>query len=168
LLDRLLRAFRKKHPELYEALVEYAKKRGVKVTDVLGSAVASYLSADEEGKAELEKVIASKAYTPMGVRGFQEFMDIFKTTANAMVEMMVSIQKAGQELVRGSLLNELKSNIETIEEIKKIGAEGGKGGFEEALAEAAINLLLGRAGAVKPSTKPSGTGSVKEIVEEKK
>jgi hypothetical protein len=167
LLDKLLRAFRKKHPELYEALKDYADKRGVKVTDVLGSAVASYLSADEEGKAELEKVIASKAYTPMGVRGFQEFMDIFKTTASAMVEMMVSIQKAGQELVRGSLLNELKSNIETVEEIKKIGASGGKGGFEETLAEAAMNILLGRVG-VKPSTKPSGSGEVKEIVEEKK
>ncbi|MCM8802830.1 MAG: hypothetical protein NC827_05940 [Candidatus Omnitrophica bacterium] len=166
MLDKIARVFKKKHSDIYEALVRYAEKRGVKISDVIGSAVLSYLSADEEGKAELEKMVAEKAYTPVGQKSYQAFLETFTNTAKTIVDTMVTIQEAGQRLVKGSILNELKSNIETIEEIKKIGASGGSESLEDILASAFIKTLLGRAGIRLPEKRESGTGKVKEIKEE--
>ena len=61
-IKRLLgRVFGRKYPDLYDAVKSYAEKRGLKPEHVIASAVAAYLSADEEGKEELEEAMKSLA-----------------------------------------------------------------------------------------------------------
>jgi len=168
-IKRLLsRVFGRKYPDLYDAVKSYAEKRGLKPEHVIASAVAAYLSADEEGKEELEEAMKSLAAKRGGSGGMN--LQQFKAYMDAFVDAMVRIQEAGQKLVKGMIVNELRGTIETIEEIKKIGSEsGGQGTIEDLLAAALINRILGGYGISLPSknipARRTGKGKVEKLEE---
>lgn len=172
--QRIKQVFRRGHPDIYAAVKDYAKESGARVDDVIGAALASYLSTSDEGKEALEDAMAARRESggggAGGMKGIKEALEIFKDMADTTVSMMTSAQEAGQKLLRGSLLTELKSQAETIEEIKRIGGESGKGSIEDILATALINKLLAGAGVKtekgsKGRKVKSGTGNVDEVEE---
>ena len=174
IFQRIKRGLRKRHPDIYEATKNYAKEQGVRVDDVLGAAVSSYLSTTDEGKEALEDAIEARAESGggggTGMKGIEQALSMFERMSKATVDMMTTAQKAGQDLIRGSLLNEIKNQAQTIEEIKQIGASGGKGGIEDVLATALVNKMLQGAGVSivkkeKGTTKKSGEGKVDKIEE---
>ena len=169
----LKRIFSRGYPDLYTAVKNYAEKRGISVDDVMAAALTTYLSADEEGKAELEEAIRNlKFRRGGGGASFKDFMQQFKDFADVMIDLMTKIHGAGQQLIRGMLVNELKGTVETIQEIRRIGAESGGGTFtlEDLLAQAFLARIL-RGFGVNPNqlskvkSKKTGKGKV-EVIEE--
>lgn len=174
-MDRLRGVFRRGHPDIYEAAKAYADEVGIPVTDVLGAAVSSYLSSDSEGKARLENALSERRKGggggEGGMAGIEAALGMFEKMVDTSVKLMTKSQEAGQTLIKGSLLNELRGQAETIEEIRKIGASGDKGGLEDVLAEAFIKRMFEGKGLTlskgKKSKKKSGKGKVDEIEEER-
>lgn len=173
IMSRIKRMFRKRHPDIYEATKKYAEGQGLRIDDVIGAGLSSYLSTTSDGKEALENAIEERGRKGGGssTSGMEEALQMFERMVDTSVKLMTKSQEAGQQLIKGSLLTELKSQAETIEAIKSIGAEGGKGSIEDVLATAFVNRLLeGKGISFKKKTtkkkKKSGKGKVVEIEEE--
>ena len=164
--------FRRGHPDIYEAAREYAKAKGIDVEDVTGAALSAYLSSDQEGKEALESAIEERRAKGGGssMAGMKEALAMFESMVDTSVKLMTKSQEAGQTLIKGSLLNELKNQAETVEAIRSIGATSGKGSLEDTLATAFINRILSGAGvniqaSTKTPAKQSGTGKIEKTTE---
>ena len=89
----------------------------MKPDDVIAAAVSAYLTADDEGKEELEEAVRSlKARQASGGMSFQQVADVLK----GVTDLMTTVQQTAQNLVRASLVNEIKGVMQTVEDIKKI------------------------------------------------
>jgi len=178
LKDRALaimkRIFGRGYPEIYSALKDYAKSKGLKVEDVIAAAVTSYMAADEEAKEKLEEAITElKVKRSSSGMNYEQFLDMFSKMMDITVNAMVKVHQAGQELVKSSVINELKSTIETVEEIKRLGQEGGKGSIEDLISQIMIGSILKRLGAsniplqkIGSKGRKTGKGKVINLEEE--
>ena len=171
-LEVMKRLLGRRHKDIYMMAKEYAEKRGLKVEDVMASALAAYIAADdEEAKAKIEEIITSREQRARQPN-YDDFLAMFERMMNITVDAMVKVHRAGQELVKSSLINEIKSNIETVKEIQKMGSEGGKGSIDDLIANALIASFMQRMaipappGAEPPSRglrRRAGTGEVSEL-----
>lgn len=159
LTEVMRRVFKRKSPELYEALREYCQRKGVKIEDALNSAVALYLNADEEGREKLEEAMEQIRLAKRSSVSMEDYINMIKATG----DLMTSVQQVARDLVKNSLLNEVKSQIELAKSIARIGEEsGGSSTIEGAFA----NMLLSRVlGVPVPQKTKSGKGKVEEINE---
>lgn len=173
----LKRLLGRRHPEIYDALKAYARKKGMRVDDVIAAAVATYLSMDDEGKEELEMAIQqlkakAQAQNPYSPEAIKSALQLFKDVMEITVDAMTKVQGAAQQLVRNSLINELRSNMEMVKEIKQLGEEGGKGSLDDIIAQAFLGAMMSRLGAnqlvglASPSRGKrvkAGTGKVEQL-----
>jgi len=163
LTEVMRRVFKRKSPELYDALRRYCEKKGVKIEDALNSAVALYLNADEEGRKELEDAFAEIRRMRSSGGGFgnvKEFVEAIK----AVGDLMTTVQSTAHSLVKNSLLTEVKNQMELAKSIASMGQEGGKGSLEDLLATTILSNVLGLP-IRKQQTKSTGKGKVEEIGE---
>ena len=170
--DRLRNVFSRGHKDIYEAVKEYAQERGVATTDVVASAVSSYLAADSEGKATLEA--AMEEHRKGGGRGGADIttaVEMFSKMADSMTKMFTSVNELRSSVSIGAMVSDFETVTGAVEKIKGLGAEKGAGSVEDALADAfirgLINKITGGAGLSK-TTKGKGveTGQGKvEVIE---
>lgn len=176
ILAKIGKRFRRGHPDIFQAVRAYAQSKGLDPEDVVAAATSAYLSTDEEGRDKLETAISErKASGGSGSEeaGLEKALAMFERMVDTSVKLMTKSQEAGQQLIKGSLLNELKTQAQTIEEIKSIGASGGKGSIEDRLAGAFVDGVLrnvgasmGGSGSDKTKTKvTSGKGAVEKVSE---
>ena len=176
ILKAIGKKFRRGHPDIFQAVRLYAQSKGLDPEDVVAAATSAYLSTDEEGRDKLETAISERKASGGGggeEASLEKALSMFERMVDTSVKLMTKSQEAGQTLIKGSLLNEIKSQAETIEAIKTIGATGGKGSIEDTLATAFVNGLLSRVGASvggggggNPKTKvTSGKGTTEKVTE---
>ena len=165
----MYRVFKKGHPDIYDALKDYCDKKGYNMSDVIASAVAAYMAADEEGKEELlEKMAQRRASGGGNPLQIKETMELFKDFCSVMKEMFSAINEARANMSVSALISDFKAVSNAMNEIQKAGGEAGKGSIEDLLAAAFVQNLLGQFGVKKSPAKttPSGKGKVIEVGEE--
>jgi len=169
--EKLRSAFRGGHKNIYDAVKEYADERGVAVTDVVSSAVSSYLAADAEGKETLEKHMAEmRADKVSGQADPKAAVEMFTKMATGMTELFKSVNELRASVSIGSIVSDFETVIKATEKIKGLGAEKGKGSLEDTLADAfmrgLVNKMSGGAATLEPrKTKQTGTGEVTKVEE---
>jgi hypothetical protein len=161
----LKRIFKKGHPDLYRLLQQKAEEQGVTVEDLLAAGASAIISSTDKGAEELAQLMrerregSGKDESEM----FIKVMDKYSGVMDTMVNSMVKIQEAGQKLVRGSLLNEVKGTFETAESIKSMGAEGGGGGLLDKVAGELIgNILTGKLGISPAAVQSAAQATAKK------
>ena len=163
----LSRIFKHGHPDIYEAAKNYAEKRGLSTTDVIGAAVSGYLMSDAEGKDELEEVMKKKRTDSGGGKGdLSAAVDLFKTMCTAMGDMFKTMNEARSSLQSASLIADYKAVTSAASEIKRLGGESGGGSIEDAFATAMIQRMLGGKMPSTKSKKKTGTSEVVKVGEE--
>lgn len=141
--EKLRRVFGRGHSDIYDAAKKYADDRGVAVTDVVASAVSSYLAADEEGKIELEKAMATRRASGGGSDPMQA-VEMFTKMADSMAKMFGSVNDLRSSVSIGSMVSDFETVTTAVEKIKGIGADKGKGSTEDVLADALVRGIVKR------------------------
>lgn len=155
------------HGDIYEAAKKYADERGVAVTDVLASAVSSYLAADEEGKATLEEAMSKRRASGGGGTDAMAAVELFTTMADSMSKMFGAVNELRSSVSIGSMVSDFETVTTAVDKLKGLGAEKGKGSTEDILAEALIkgmvNKMVGSTELTDKKTKKTGDGKVEKI-----
>ncbi|MBA7555628.1 hypothetical protein ES705_48306 [subsurface metagenome] len=156
--------FKRGHPDVYDVLKKYCDERGLNVSDVTASAVATWMAGDEEGQKELEEAM-KKRRTGGGKGGGSSGFNVapFKEMCEAMGTMFTAMNAARAGMSMASMLADFTAVSNTLTEIKKAGSEGGEGSMDNLLATVLIKKFLpdfGKKGGVK---KQTGTGKVKKV-----
>jgi len=165
----LKRVFGRAHPDIYDAVKEYAEKKGQSPVDVVAAACASYLSVDEAGKEELEKAMAERRAKGGSGASMKPAIDMFKEMCEAMGTMFKSMNEARASLQTSSLISDYKAITGAASEIKKLGGESGGGSLEDKVADAFIRSLVEKFTGRKVETgkeksqKKTGTGKVEDV-----
>jgi len=165
----IYRVFKKGHPDIYDALKDYCDKHGYNMSDVIASAVAAYLAADEEGKEKLLEKMAQRRVSGGGSPlQIKETMTLFREFCSVMKEMFSAINEARANMSVSALISDFKAVSQAMNEIQRAGSEAGKGSIEDLLAAAFVQNLLGQFGVRRTPAKttPSGKGKVIEVGEE--
>ena len=171
--DKLRNVFSRGHKDIYEAVKEYAQERGVATTDVVASAVSSYLAQDSEGKPMLEAAMEKHRKEGGGGGGdITSAVDMFSKMADSMTKMFTSVNELRSSVSIGAMVSDFETVTGAVERIKGLGAEKGTGSIEDRLADAfvigLINKFTGGAGLSKtPASKKgveTGQGKV-EVIE---
>jgi len=166
--ERLRSVFRRGHGDIYEAAKKYAEERGVSTTDVIASAMTSYLAADEEGKATLEEAMANRR-TSEGKGGADPMaaVEMFTKMADSMSQMFGAVNELRSSISIGSMVSDFETVTTAVEKIKGIGAEKGKGSTEDIIADAfvrgVINKMTGGIELSGKKTKKTGENNVQKI-----
>lgn len=164
IISRLLK---RAHPDIYEAAKSYAEARGIDVSDVIASAISAYLSADEQGKEELEKAMAERRLrhgSSIDIKGavnmLRDFMQTFSELSKTIAETRANFQIS-------QIISDYKAISEAAKEISQIGQSKGSGSLEDLIAQAMINRLLGGLGTAPQSKefKKTGKANVEKIEE---
>ncbi len=153
----LLKRFKKKHPDIDRIAGELAKQYGVSKSDIIAAAVTAYANAagDENMREQLAHVIAGrKSNTVSEMNVLKDAIIMFKDVFEAVADVMAKSQETALKVAKNSIIQELKSNVETIEEIKKLGSTAGKGSMTDIIAESFIRNILSNIG-VKTNTGKS-------------
>jgi len=163
----LFKRLKRSHPDIYDALKEYCDKHGYNMGDVVASAVATFMAADEEGKKELLEKMAQRRTAPV-TYNVSETLRLFKDFCNIMGDMFRTINEARASMSVQALISDFKAVSNAMNEIQKAGSEAGKGSLEDLLAAAFIQNLLGQFGVRKSPAKTtsSGRGKVIDVGEE--
>lgn len=168
--EKLRSAFRGGHKNIYDAVKEYADERGVAVTDVVSSAVSSYLAADNEGKEILEKSMADmRANKGSGQSDVKAAVVMFTQMAGGMTELFKAVNELRTSVSIGSIVSDFETITAATEKIRGLGAEKGTGSIEDTLADAFVRGLVNKmtGGDVVLGVKKTKTGEapVKKIEE---
>ncbi|MBA7698385.1 hypothetical protein ES703_107062 [subsurface metagenome] len=166
--DILKRVLRRTHPDVYEAVKEYASEKNIRIGDVVAASVSSYLSADDEGKDVLEKALAErKGGGGGGTTGIKTAVSLFKDMCEAMSTMFTTLNTAKSNLSAASIVADYKAIATAAEEIKKVGSEGGSGSIGDSLADAFVRNIIetGLGGKLrkKKSTRTTGKTPVEKL-----
>jgi hypothetical protein len=160
------RIFKRKSPEMYEALKKYSEEKGVKLEDAMNSAIALYLNSDEEGRSELEEAMKQIRETKTVSAGGMGSIDDFVKAIDAVGTLMSKVQETSHTLVKNSLLAEVKNQMELAKSIAGMGAEEGHGSIGGMLADNILANILGlRAPPPKPAKVATGKGKTIEVEE---
>lgn len=156
------------HGDIYDAAKKYAEERGVPVTDVLASAVSSYLAADEEGKATLEEAMSKRrASGGGGQANIESAVKMFTEMTGGMTSLFQAVNELRSSVSIGSMVSDFETVTTAVDKLKGIGAEKGKGSTEDLLADALVrgmvNRMLGGADLPGKKTKPTGNEKVEKI-----
>lgn len=167
--EKIRNAFRRGHKDLYDGVKEYAEKRGVATTDVVASAVASYLASDDEGRETLEKAMEEgrKRGYGGGAGDVTAAVDIFTKMADSMSKMFTSVNELRSSVSIGSIVSDFETVTTAVQKIKGMGTEAGKGSMEDTLADAfirgIINKMTGGMELGLKKTKKTGESKVEEV-----
>jgi len=167
-IEKIKRVLGRGHGDVYEATKKYAADRGVAVTDVIASAMTSYLAADEGGKVTLEEAMENRR-TGGGGANPMAAVEMFTTMAASMSEMFGAVNELRSSVSIGSMVSDFETVTTAVEKIKGIGAEKGKGSTEDLLADAfvrgVVNRMLGGADFSSKKTKETGKEKIVKIEE---
>lgn len=165
ILSRLLK---RSHPDVYEALKSYAEAKGSDVGDILAAAISAYLSADDEGKEELEKAMAERRSSGGGasnIKGaialMKEMTGVYKEMAQTFADMRASFQTS-------QIIADYKALAEAARGITEVGQSKGSGSLEDLFARALVDrMLTGLGGAPRQTVlQTTGKGRVEKVTEE--
>jgi len=167
----LSRVFGRGHPDIYKAVKDYAEQKGQAPADVIASACAAYLSADDEGKETLEKTMAERRASGGGGANINAAVNLFNEMCKSMGTMFKTMNEARASLQSQSLIADYKAVTTAASEIKKLGGESGSGSLEDKIGEAFVTAMVERfvgrrieKGAVKPQKKTGeSSGEVKDV-----
>lgn len=169
LKEKLRSIFSRGHKDVYDAVREYAKERGVAATDVIASAVASYLAADEEGKDILEATMKNRRASGGG-GDITAAVEIFTKMADSMSKMFTSVNELRASVSIGSIVSDFETVTSAVQKIKGMGTDAGTGSLEDKLADAFIRGLinkmtggLGLGERKEKSTKTTGKDKVEKV-----
>jgi len=161
-IEKVKRVLGRGHGDVYEATKKYAADHGVAVSDVVASAMTSYLAADEDGKATLEEAMA-KRRTGGGGADPMAAVEMFTKMSDSMSKMFAAVNELRSSVSIGSMVSDFETVTTAVDKLKGIGAEKGSGSTEDLLADALVrgmvNKMLG--GAELPSKKTMKTGESK-------
>jgi len=161
-VEKIKRVLGRGHGDVYEATKKYAADRGVAVSDVVASAMTSYLAADEEGKVTLEEAMAKRRAGGGGTDPMAA-VEMFTKMAESMSKMFGSVNELRSSVSIGAMVSDFETITTAVEKLKGIGAEKGKGSTEDILADALIRGMVNRMVGVTdtPGKKTKETGNVK-------
>lgn len=166
-LEKIRRFLGRGHGDIYEAAKKYADERGVAVTDVLASAVTSYLAADEEGKATLEEAMSKRRASGGGGTDPMAAVDMFTKMADSMAKMFESVNELRSSVSIGAMVSDFETVTTAVDKLKGIGAEKGKGSTEDIIADALVrgmvNKMVGNTEVLDKKTKGTGGNKVETI-----
>lgn len=151
------RVFKRRHGDIYAAVSEYASRKGLKVEDVVAAACSAYLMADEEGKSELERAVRERT----GNVNIKATLGLFRDFCSVMSEMFRALNEARAGMSVSALISDFKAVSESMNEIRRIGAESGRGSMEDVIGQAILTSLLSRLGA-SPGRRKLGSEPVEE------
>ena len=170
--DTLRNVFSRGHKDIYEAAKKYAQERGVPVTDVVASAMASYLAADKEGADILEETM-TKRRTSGGGGGAADVtaaVTLFTNMADSMSKMFDSVNTLRASVSIGSIVSDFETVTTAVQRIKGMGTDAGKGSLEDKLADSFIRGIIARmaggldvGGTKKKKTRTTGESEVEEL-----
>jgi len=142
--DKLRNVFSRGHKDIYEAAKEYAQERGVATTDVVASAVTSYLAADEEGKDILEKTMADRRASGGGGGGanIEAAVKMFVDMTGGMTQLFEATNQLRASVSIGSMVSDFETVTGAVEKIKGLGADKGKGSLDDYVADAFVRGLI--------------------------
>ena len=165
----LFKIFKRGHPDIYDALKDYCDKHGYNMSDVVASAVASFLAVDEEGKQELiEKMSQRRTSGGGSPLQIKETLNLFKDFCGVMKDMFAAMNEARAGMSIQALISDFKAVSQAMNEIKRAGEESGKGTLDDLIASAFVRGFLNRLG-VRTNPKnitKSGKGKVINVGEE--
>jgi len=162
----LSRFLKRSHPDIYEALKEYCEKKGLEIGDVVAASVSAYLSADEEGKDELERVMEEKR-TKMKSTGIKEAVGVLKELVDVYKDLSEAFASMRTSFHVSQIIADYKALSDAAKQISELGQSKGAGSLEDVFARAFIDRMLSGFGKSMPlqSTK-TGKGKVEKIDEE--
>jgi len=142
--EKLRNVFSRGHKDIYEAVKVYAQERGVATTDVVASAVSSYLAADEEGKDILEKTMAERRASGGGGGGadIEAAVKMFVDMTGGMTKLFEATNQLRASVSIGSMVSDFETVTGAVEKIKGLGSEKGKGSLDDVLADAFVRGLV--------------------------
>ncbi len=142
--EKLRNVFSRGHKDIYEAVKVYAQERGVATTDVVASAVSSYLAADEEGKDILEKTMAERRSSGGGGGGanIEAAVKMFVDMTGGMTKLFEATNELRASVSIGGMVSDFKTVTSAVEEIKGMGAEKGSGSLDDVLADAFVRGII--------------------------
>lgn len=169
MIRRLINSLRRRHKDIYELAKEYAEEKGVPIGDVIAAGLTALMGADEEMRDQLIEVIRQRGGGGGGtsLNQLKELVGLFKDLTSAVADIMSAAQEVSYNVAKRSIVTELKNTMETVEEIKRIGQS--RGGVDQGIADAFINLLLSRVGVKaqqiqsQSQSKPKKKHEIKEI-----
>lgn len=158
--ESLRNIFSRGHPDVYKAVKTYAQERGVPTTDVVASAVSSYLAADEEGKDILEKTMEErrKSGGGGGQANIEAAVKMFTDMTGGMTKLFQATNELRASVSIGSMVSDFKTVTTAVEEIKGIGSEKGSGSLDDILADAFVRGLIKKMTGVEPGEIPKKKG----------
>jgi len=141
--DKLRNVFSRGHKDIYEAVKEYAQERGIPTTDVVASAVSSYLAADEEGKDILEKTMSERRASGGGGKAdISAAVDMFVKMTDGMTQLFDATNKLRASVSIGSMVSDFETVTGAVEKIKGLGSEKGSGSLDDYVADAFVRGLI--------------------------
>ena len=141
--DKLRNVFSRGHKDIYEAVKIYAQERGIATTDVVASAVSSYLAADEEGKDILEKTMSERrASGGGGGANIDAAVKMFVDMTNGMTKLFTATNELRASVSIGSMVSDFETVTGAVEKIKGLGAEKGSGSLDDYVADAFVRGLI--------------------------
>ncbi|MBA7670630.1 hypothetical protein ES703_78776 [subsurface metagenome] len=171
--DKLRNVFSRGHKDIYEAVKIYSQERGVATTDVVASAVSSYLAADEEGKDILEKTMEERRKSGGGGGGanIDAAVKMFVDMTNGMTKLFTATNELRASVSIGSMVSDFETVTGAVEKIKGIGADKGKGSIDDYVADAFVRGLIKKVTGTDVNistkeTKETGKGKVEVIEDE--
>jgi len=163
-VEKIKRVLGRGHGDVYEAAKKYAADRGVAVTDVIASAMTSYLAADEDGKATLEEAMSQRrASGGGGQANIESAVKMFTEMTGGMTSLFQAVNELRSSVSIGSMVSDFETVTTAVDKLKGIGAEKGKGSTEDMLADALVRGMVNRmvGGTELPGKKTKKTGKEK-------
>lgn len=141
--DKLRNVFSRGHKDVYEAVKIYAQERGVATSDVVASAVTSYLAADEEGKDILEKTMADRRTSGGGGgANIDAAVKMFVDMTGGMTKLFEATNQLRASVSIGSMVSDFETVTGAVEKIKGLGSDKGAGSLDDVLADAFVRGLI--------------------------
>ena len=157
----LMRIFKRGHPDIYDALKKYCEDKGLNPSDVVASAVATWLATDEEGKAELEQAMAKRRTAPSGM-DFKMLIGMFKDMCDAMSSMFRAMNEARANMSLSAMISDFEAVSGALERMRSKAAEKGTGSAEDLLYALILSRLFPNLGQQVGKLR-TGVGSIKKV-----
>jgi len=170
--EKLRNVFSRGHKDIYEAVKIYSQERGVATTDVVASAVSSYLAADEEGKDILEKTMSERRTSGGGgTADISAAVEMFTKMTDGMTKLFQATNELRSSVSIGSMVSDFETVTGAVEKIKGLGADKGKGSLDDYVADAFVRGIIKKVTGENVSistkeTKETGKSKV-EVIEPK-
>lgn len=169
-VEKIKRVLGRGHGDVYEATKKYAADHGVAVSDVVASAMTSYLAADEDGKATLEEAMKNRRVGGGGGQAnIESAVKMFTEMTGGMTSLFQAVNELRSSVSIGSMVSDFETVTTAVDKLKGIGAEKGSGSTEDLLADALVrgmvNRMLGGADFPTKKTKETGKDKVDKVEE---